>query len=276
MIKIVDKITSRDVEGRYLIEILYEDNDIIVVNKPAGLLTIPDHWDKEKACLKEILESNLKKNNTSGKIFVVHRLDKDTSGVMVFAKNSLAHKNLSLQFENREVSKKYLAVVWGHPFPSEGLIDEPISKKMKKGGQKFVDHKNGLKSQTKYKTIKKYKDFSLIEAAPFTGRMHQIRVHMAHLGNSLAVDLVYSNPEKIGIEIGDIKRRAFKKNKRNRKNIKKEEETRYIIERLTLHASELSLLHSESKKKLAFSALLPKDFSSLLKQLDKWNSLEDS
>ena len=270
--EIINKIITRDKEDRYTIEILHEDDDIVVVNKPAGLLSIPDHWDKEKSHLRGVLESYLfkkneksKKNNT-GEIFVIHRLDKDTSGIMIFAKNSESHKNLSLQFEQRMITKKYLAIVCGHPIPAEGVIDERIGKKLKKGGKKFIDPKKGSSSQTDYKMLKKYRNYSLIEAIPHTGRMHQIRVHLAHIGCPLAVDTVYSDPEKSGIEICDVKRRIKRNN---------DVKPKYIINRLTLHAAQIDFLHPVNSEKLSFSVLPPKDFSSLLKQLDKWNSNDD-
>jgi len=264
--EIINKILTRDKEDRYTIEILHEDDDIIVVHKPAGLLSIPDHWDKEKSHLRGVLESYLSKkinNNNAGEIFVVHRLDKDTSGIMIFAKNSESHKNLSMQFEQRTITKKYFAIVCGHPVPAEGVINERIGKKLKKGGKKFIDPRKGSPSQTDYKVVKEYRDYSLIEAIPHTGRMHQIRVHLAHIGCPLAVDTVYSDPEKSGIEICDVKHRTKRKN---------DVEPKYIINRLTLHATQIDFLHPANSEKLSFSVPPPKDFSSLLKQLDKWNS----
>ncbi len=254
------KIAVRDSEGRYVVRIVYEDDHIMVVDKPAGLLTIPDHWNKEKACLQQALESYLRKKDKNAKLYVVHRLDKETSGVMLFAKQAEAHRTLSIDFENRRVFKSYLALVKGHPIPEEGIVDAPIGARMSRGGKKEIDFKHGRPSLTEYRVIRKFKNFSLVEASPKTGRMHQIRVHLSHLGYPLAVDRLYTDREITGIGIGDIKR-----------GVRKKDDAKYIIKRLTLHASSVTFNHPVTGKEMSFTVIPPKDFASLIKQLEKWS-----
>jgi 23S rRNA pseudouridine955/2504/2580 synthase/23S rRNA pseudouridine1911/1915/1917 synthase len=255
-------IVVRDTEGRYKIEIIFEDNDILVINKPAGLLTIPDHWNKEKSCLRDVLSGYVRKSQGLEKIYVVHRLDKETSGVMIFAKNAESHRALNTAFENGEISKTYIALVAGHIQEEEGEIDAPISRKMIKGGRKFIDEKKGLPSRTRFRVLERFRHFTLVEARPETGRMHQIRLHFSHIGYPLAIDRKYHDRYKTAIYITDIKPNA---------RIKREQEIRPIIHRLTLHALKISFHHPVSGENVTFEAPLPKDFKSLIQLLQKWN-----
>src|SRR5678815_2079815 len=165
--------------------ILSEDENIIAINKPSGLLTIPDREGKETA-LKQILKAKY------GDIFTVHRLDKDTSGVVVFAKNEQTHKELSKLFEARETVKIYNGLVLGTPFQRSGTINEPIAEHPTKKGLMTV-YKKGKESITEYEVLENFKLYSWMQFHILTGRTHQIRVHMKHLGNPIVCDELYGD-----------------------------------------------------------------------------------
>lgn len=233
------------------LEVLYEDDHIIVINKRAGMLSIGDRFTFN---IPSIL-SQLKKQY--GDIFTVHRLDKDTSGAIVFAKNAEAHKHLSQQFENKKVEKKYYAFVEGIP-PSKGTIDEPIAESVYVPG-KMVVHKKGKPSLTHFETVNTFGNISLIDVALETGRTHQIRVHMKHLGHPLFIDPKYGNRSEF--YLSELKGRKYR--------LGKDREERPFIKRLTLHAYELTIAHPATNKKLTFTAEFPKDLRALNHQLTK-------
>ena len=150
--------------------IIYQNDDLIAINKPAGMLSIPDRKQSE-ASLKDILLEQF------GSIYTVHRLDKETSGVIVFAKNEEAHRELSKLFEGREVSKYYNGLVHGIPYPANGAIDLPIAEHFSKKG-KMMTHAKGKPSLTDYETLENFGIYSWMKFQIHTGRTHQIRVHM--------------------------------------------------------------------------------------------------
>jgi 23S rRNA pseudouridine955/2504/2580 synthase/23S rRNA pseudouridine1911/1915/1917 synthase len=156
---------------------IFQNEDFIAINKPSGVLTIPDREGKEVS-LKKLLKE------AYGDIFVVHRLDRDTSGIVVFAFNEKMHKHLSLQFEARETKKIYNGLVLGKPGLGEGVIDEPIAEHPTKKGLMTVWRK-GKESITEYRTLESHRYFSWMEFHILTGRTHQIRVHMKHLGHPI-------------------------------------------------------------------------------------------
>ena len=229
-------------------KIIFENTDIVVVSKPSGLLSIADRYKAEIPNLKSIL---LKKY---GEIFTVHRLDRDTSGVMVFARNEATHKFLNQQFANRSVKKTYWAFVNGCPIEEEGIIDIPIMNEMKNAGKMFANPK-GKPAETAFKVIEKYGRISLIEYAPITGRTHQIRVHSKFIGCPLLIDDLYGNAKEFFLS----------KVKKHYKFPKWSEE-RPLVSRLTLHSRTLKFKSAEGED-LFFEAELPKDLSALKKQL---------
>jgi RluA family pseudouridine synthase len=172
--------------------IIYEDKNIIALNKPSGLLVIPDRYDKNKENLYSILKKEY------GNIYIIHRLDKDTSGIILFARNPLIHRELSMMFEKGKVQKTYYALVHGIPDIRYGEINKKIAPLKKKKGVMVVDNKNGKKSITVYKIIKIVKNYSLLEVTPKTGRTHQIRVHLASIGHPVAGDVLYNRMEATG------------------------------------------------------------------------------
>ncbi len=234
------------------IPILYEDEFIICVNKPAKLTTIPNSFTPKKETLLGILEEKINK-----RLFVTHRLDKDTSGVILFSKDKTMHKFLNKAFENREVNKIYLGIVKGRVEKDTGIIKKPICED-KKSFLRMKLSKFGEPAETKYKVLERFKDYTLLEITPITGKRHQIRLHLKYINHPLAIDPLYANKEPI--YLSQIK-----------KNYKKKGEEKPIISRLTLHALSLEFFHPFKKETLKLVAPLPKDFSYLLKALRKYN-----
>ncbi|MEO5682270.1 MAG: RluA family pseudouridine synthase [Chitinophagaceae bacterium] len=232
---------------------LFENDDFIVLNKPSGMLSIPDRTQSQPS-LKDFLIEKL------GGIFTVHRLDKGTSGVIVFAKNEVTHKYLSQQFEERTTQKKYNGLVMGKLAEPTGTIDEPIAEHFSQKGVMMVNEK-GKASVTEYELLEQFRAFSWMQFHILTGRTHQIRVHMKHLGHPIACDELYGDAKPILLS-------SFKKKFNLAKSA---DEERPLLNRLALHAAQLSFkdiannLHS-------FEAPLPKDLRALLQQLKKWNS----
>jgi 23S rRNA pseudouridine1911/1915/1917 synthase len=235
-----------------MLDILFEDQDMIVINKPAGVLSIPDRFGKELS-IKSLLQDKY------GTIFTVHRLDQSTSGLIIFAKNADAHKELSLLFEGRTIEKKYLGLVLGRPAPN-GSIDGSIMEHPVKKGQMHI-HVKGKAALTTYEVVTYYKHYALVSFQIHTGRTHQIRVHAKHIGHPIIADELYGDGVKL--LLSSIKKKNFKLSK-------SEEAEKPLLARHALHARTLKLIFKE--KEFAFEAPLPKDLAATIKQLDKWNS----
>jgi 23S rRNA pseudouridine1911/1915/1917 synthase len=230
-------------------KILYKDDFIIVTEKPAGMLTIPDRFDKSQLSLKDFL---LK---THEEVIPVHRLDRDTSGVIVFALTQEAHVILSKSFFQRIVEKYYLAVVDGHT-PDTGTIDAPLTESTARRGKMLV-HQRGKESLSSFETLQRFDHASLVRVLLHTGRMHQIRVHMAHIGHPLVVDPLYGKRE--AFFLSELKGRKYKGN----------EDERPLINRMPLHAEQLIISHPVTIEKMKFTAETPKDIRALISQLEK-------
>ena len=229
-------------------EVIFEDDDMIVVSKPSGLTVIPDRIHPDRPTAQSILQRDY------GKLFVVHRIDRGTSGVLCFARNEAAHRNLSLQFQNHTVKKVYRAIVKGRLKQKEGMVDAPIAENTVRPGTMLI-HKRGKDALTMYSVEEEFKHASLVKVEIKTGRTHQIRVHMASLGNPLLVDEVYAKAPAF----------FFSSIKRNYKQT--DEEERPTIARLTLHAAALTLLHPVTGQEVTFESKLPKDMETVLKLL---------
>jgi len=212
-------------------EIIHIDDDILVINKPAGLPVLPDGWNKDAPYLVKMIEEE------HGKVFIVHRLDKSTSGVIVFARTKESHRALNIQFENREVDKVYHAIVEGDPNWNEKVTKFPLRANVGNKHRTAVDNKNGKPSETRFRVLKRYQDAALVEAKPMTGRTHQIRVHAYALGHPLLGDALYN-----GIEIDAITRPA-------------------------LHAYSLAFSHPTTNERLMFKSEHSQDFASALELL---------
>jgi 23S rRNA pseudouridine955/2504/2580 synthase/23S rRNA pseudouridine1911/1915/1917 synthase len=228
--------------------IIFQDENLIAINKPFGMLTIPDRMGN--ISLKNHLQ------NLFGEIFTVHRLDKDTSGIVVFAKNQTTHKQLSQLFEGREVEKYYQGLVIGKLVEPSGSIDIPIMEHPVTKGL-MVTNKKGKPSQTDYQVLETFRFFSWLQFRIHTGRTHQIRVHMKYLGHSIVCDELY----------GDGKPILLSSLKKKFKLSKDEEEERPILSSLALHSYRLKFTLNE--KEFDLEAPLPKDLRACLQQLWK-------
>ena len=237
-------------------DILFKDEHLIIVNKPAHTLTIPGRAGGNGDSLAEFLVREF------GESFVVHRLDKQTSGVICFARTKEAHRNLSMQFQNRTVQKKYLVLVDGAMHQEEGEIDKGIAPHPVIAGKMAISPK-GKKALTLYKVKERFRRLTLVEADIKTGRTHQIRIHFQSIGYPLVVDKLYGRNTELMLSA--IKVRGFRQSK--------SKEARPLIDRSTLHAHTLTIKHPVSGEKMQFEAPLPKDFRAVLSQLRKWGKV---
>ncbi len=231
------------------VDILFEEENFIALNKPAGMLSIPDRIQSEPS-LKDFLKEKY------GEIFTVHRLDKGTSGVIIFAKNEATHKQLSQIFETRNVEKVYFGLVQGNVAKQSGSIHEPIAEHFSKNGKMMI-HAKGKIALTDYETVEKFRLFTWMKFKIHTGRTHQIRVHMQDLGNPIVCDELYGNAEPVYLS----------KIKKKYNLSKNEENEKPILSRLALHAASLKFQFNE--KDFFIEAPLPKDLKALLQQLRK-------
>lgn len=213
------------------IKILYEDNNVVAVDKPEGISSI-----KENIKSIETVHSILQKKYEE-KLFIVHRLDKDVSGVLIFAKNSSMHKFLNQQFENHLIEKNYVALVHGILKEDSGLINKKI--RQFGSGRMGIDEVQGKESRTKFNVIERFNSYTLLELTPETGRRHQLRVHLYSIGHPIVGDLKYGE-------------------KNSQKN----------FSRLMLHAEEINFF-VEDKKKVKIKSPLPESFINILNEIRK-------
>ena len=223
------------------VEILYEDDDIIVVNKPKGMVVHPANGNPDGTLVNAVMA--ICKDSLSGiggeiRPGIVHRLDKNTSGAIIIAKNDKAHINLSEQLKNHEIKKTYIALVRGVVKENNATINMPIGRSKKYRKKMDVD-KNGKEAITHFKVLKRYKDCTLLEINIETGRTHQIRVHLSHIGYPIIGDEVYSNGK-------------------NKWNIKGQ----------CLHAKSLDFKHPITGKNMHIEAPIPEYFENIIKELD--------
>ena len=241
------------------IDIIYEDNDILVVNKPPNQVVHPGHGNYSGTLLNGLIYHNENlPENPDGRPGLVHRIDKDTSGLLVVAKSDIALTKLSEQFFHKTIDRKYLAIVWGTPSPEQGTIDKYLSrdKKNRMIMSVPVDEDIGKRAITHYKVVEKLGYVSLIECELETGRTHQIRAHMKHIGNPIFNDQRYGG-DKI------LKGTIFNKYKQFVENCFK------LLPRQALHAKTLSFNHPRTNERLAFETELPNDFKSCF---EKWKN----
>ena len=224
------------------LDVVYEDDDIIVVNKPKGMVVHPANGNPDGTLVNAVM--SLCKGSLSGiggeiRPGIVHRLDKDTSGLIIIAKNDVAHINLSKQIKDRRVKKIYIALVKGNVSENEATVNMPIGRSTK-DRKKMAVRKDGKKAITHFKVLKRYGKYTLLELKIDTGRTHQIRVHMAEIGHPVVGDMIYSNGKN---EFG--------------------------IEGQMLHAKSLDFQHPVTGKQIHLEAELPKYFEEILSKLDK-------
>ena len=246
----------------YKLEIIYEDEDLLVLNKPAGIIMHPGAGNYDKTIVNALIYYNKDSLSTIGDELrpgIVHRIDKNTSGLIVVAKNNETHENLSKQFSNHTITREYQLLIWGKMRPSSGKIETFITRSSKNRQLMEVSNSKGKKAITNYKTVEIFENnktptLSLVECKLETGRTHQIRVHMTHLGNSI---------------VGDDK---YKKRYKKIKNIDLElEKLISNLDRQFLHAKTLGFVHPKTNEEMIFSSILPQDLNNLLKRLRNTN-----
>ena len=241
----------------YKIEIIYEDNDLLVLNKKADISMHPGAGNKDRTLVNALINYKKKLSNINGELRpgIVHRIDKHTSGLVVIAKNNFTHENLSNQFSEHSIERKYQTLVWGKLRPSNGRIETLITRSSKNRQLMSVSLSKGKNSITNYKTLEIFEKetvptFSLIECKLETGRTHQIRVHMSYKGNNI---------------VGDQK---YKKKFKKIKNINKGLEKKIMnLDRQFLHAVSLGFTHPTKNKRMNFKSKLPNDLENILKSL---------
>lgn len=226
------------------IEVLYEDNDIIVVNKPKGMVVHPANGNPDGTLVNAIM--SICKDSLSGiggeiRPGIVHRLDKDTSGALIVAKNDKSHIKMSEQIKNHEVEKTYIALVKGFVKENEATIDMPIGRSLK-DRKKMAVRKEGKNAVTHFKVIERFPNYTLLEVKIETGRTHQIRVHLSEIGYPIVGDEVYSNG----------------KNEWN-------------IHGQCLHAKSLKFKHPITEKEMCIEAPIPEYFQNIIKELEEKN-----
>jgi 23S rRNA pseudouridine1911/1915/1917 synthase len=231
--------------------VLFEDEAIIAINKPCGLLVLPDRFNMELPNLYTLLKE------TFGAIYVVHRIDKETSGVVLFAKTTEAHRLLCTAFENRSIEKKYRVIVVGTPKTGSGIIDLPVVQNIHGLKKVKIDQKRGKDARTEYKVIEYFNGYAYIEARPRTGRMHQIRIHLSAIGLPILGDSLYG--EGGGFFLSSIKH-----------NYRGKETEQPLLSRTALHAYSICILHPLHGVEKVIEAPLPKDMESVLKALRKY------
>ena len=226
------------------IEVLYEDNDIIVVNKPKGMVVHPANGNPDGTLVNAIM--SICKDSLSGiggeiRPGIVHRLDKDTSGALIVAKNDKSHIKMSEQIKNHEVEKTYIALVKGFVKENEATIDMPIGRSLK-DRKKMAVRKEGKNAVTHFKVIERFPNYTLLEVKIETGRTHQIRVHLSEIGYPIVGDEIYSNG----------------KNEWN-------------IHGQCLHAKSLKFKHPITEKEMCIEAPIPEYFQNIIKELEEKN-----
>tara|TARA_B100001121_G_scaffold200062_1_gene174945 strand:+ start:46 stop:1026 length:981 start_codon:yes stop_codon:yes gene_type:complete len=246
----------------FKLDIAYEDDDLIVLNKPAGIVMHPGAGNYDQTIVNALINYN--KNflsNIGGELRpgIVHRIDKNTSGLVVIAKNNYSHENLSLQFSKHSITRVYQLLIWGKIRPSKGKIETLITRSSKNRQMMEVSRIKGKKAVTNYQTIELFENestpiLSLVECKLETGRTHQIRVHMNYLGNSIVGDDKY--------------KKKFKK-------IKKVDpilvEKLMNLNRQFLHAKTLGFIHPKKNKEMIFNSILPYELEIILKMLRKFD-----
>lgn len=234
--------------------VIFEHSQYVVVSKAAGVLSVPERFSNEIS-LKRMLRDRY------GEIYTVHRLDQGTSGLILYARNLEAHSVLNQMFEERKVTKKYLGIVEGRLREKSGTIDAPILKLP--GQNRVVIHKQGKESKTSYEVLKQFGSHALLSLNLHTGRTHQIRIHLNHLGHPLMVDPVYGRHEEF--LVSSVKGK-------NKFNLEKGTVERPLLTRTPLHAEQLTFEDPFDQKNRHFTAPIPKDMRATINQLSKWDT----
>ena len=246
----------------YKLNIVHEDNDLIIINKSAGISMHPGAGNYDNTIVNALINYDSKNLSNIGDELrpgIVHRIDKDTSGLVVIAKNNITHENLSKQFNEHSIDRVYQALIWGKLRPQNGKIETLITRSSKNRQLMEVGISKGKKAITNYKTLEVFENektptFSFVECKLETGRTHQIRVHMSYKGNNI---------------LGDKK---YKKKFKKFKNIDSDLEKSILnLDRQFLHAKAIGFIHPITGEKLEFTSNLPQDLGIILKKLRNTN-----
>lgn len=233
------------------IPVLLEDPAFLVVDKPAGFLVIPDRYDVLAPVVSTRLEDEY------GKLWTVHRLDKDTSGALLYARSAAAHAALSQAFEGRSVEKAYRAVVLGEPEWDETVCDIPLTPDGDPMHRTVADPEHGKPSRSRFRVLGRYGRYALVEAVIETGRTHQIRVHLKALGHPVACDRLYGDGQPVKLS-------SFKRKWRG-----DEFDEKPLLSRVGLHAWSLEFTHPTDGSTVSVEAPYPRDLRALTTQLEK-------
>ena len=260
VVNMLEEESYKIVPNNIKLNIIYEDKDLLIINKPKGMVVHPGAGNYENTLVNALIykyKNALSDINGSLRPGIVHRIDKETTGLLVVAKNNLSHSNLGKQFSDHSVKRKYQCLAWGVIRPLNGRIETLISRNKKNRQLMTVSDVNGKKAITNYKTIKVFniKDIpkiSLLECELETGRTHQIRVHLKYKGTSLLGDKQYG---KKNIKFKKINKEFFNKLSE--------------LDGQALHAETLEFIHPVKKKWVSFKSELPKDFKKTLDLLNK-------
>ena len=255
VIKLLIKKSDKLLPNKIKLDIRFEDKDILIINKPKGMVVHPGAGNYENTLANALVHKYKNKlSDINGELRpgIVHRIDKETSGLLVIAKNNLSHSKLGKQFSNHSIKRKYLCLIWGVIRPLQGRIETLISRNKKNRQLMMVSDINGKKAITNYKTITVFQrqdipKISLVECELETGRTHQIRVHMKYKGTSLLGDNQYG---KKGIKFKKINEDFFKKLS--------------FLNGQALHAKSLGFIHPSKNEWINFESELPSDFKKLL------------
>jgi 23S rRNA pseudouridine1911/1915/1917 synthase len=232
-------------------EVVFEDDEIVALNKPSRLLVLPDRYDLSIPNLYGLLK------NKYGQIYVVHRIDKETSGLIIFAKTEESHRLLNAQFEGRTAEKEYQAICVGEWPSDEGKVELPLSEDRVKKGRMRIDRADGKSAVTNFRVLERFEGFSFVEVKPETGRTHQIRVHLKAVNLPILGDSAYGGGE--GFFLSQIK-----------PGYRLKGEEKPLLNRTALHAARLSIAHPRTGERVSFEAELPKDMKVVLNYLRKF------
>jgi len=251
-LKLNDIVTIEDIENKNLditgvdlnLDIVYEDDDIVIINKPQGMVVHPASSYHEPTLVHGLIHQIDELSSINGVVRpgIVHRIDKDTSGLLVVAKNDIAHQALSLDLAEHDIEREYVALVYGRFSETEGVIDAPIQRHPK-NRLKMAVIAGGKSARTHFKVMERFEKYTLIQCILETGRTHQIRVHLSYIGHPVVGDPIYGPKEAIG-STGQF-----------------------------LHAQKLTLMHPTKKELMTFTADMPQTFKDLLLELRQDSAL---
>lgn len=238
--------------------LIYADDDMIAVNKAAGLLVAADRWDIEAPRLDLLIQKELPQiAPLCQKLYAVHRIDKDTSGILLYALNAEAHRALNTAFQEREIKKTYRLLIHGRVQEEQFTVDLPLRADGDALHRTVVDKRRGKEATTHFTVLETFRQFSLLEARPVTGRTHQIRAHLAAAGYPIVCDSLYGSGKPV--LLSELKQRW-------RGDVYTEQP---LIRRLALHAYQLEGIHPRTREPFSFTAEYAKDFKSTVHQLQK-------